>query len=275
MLLRSEAALYSPPGYLLFIRQGTLLAQRFDAGKFQLSGDPIPIAEQVPFEGASRGFSVSENGVLVYRNGVDLRKKQLAWYDRTGELLEPVGTPGGYTGPELAPDGKQIAVRRDELNGSDIWLFESSETPTRLTFDATQDNSMPVWSPDGKRLAFASRRNEKWGLYVKFVDNTGKEELVESDLIQMLYESWSPDGKFIVYWIVDPKTGSDQWVIPLEDRKAFPILQSPAQETFSQISPDGKWIAYDSNETGRDEIYIRPFPNGDGKWQVSAGRLLS
>ena len=129
---------------------------------------------------------------------------------------------------------------------------------------------MPVWSPDGKQIVFGSSRNGKWGLYVKQSDGTGNEELlVESDLPKMPM-SWTSDGKYIVYWVNDPKTNSDDWVIPLTgDRKPFPILQSPFNEQWPEISPDGKWIAYTSNETGTPEIYVRPFPSGPGKWQIS------
>jgi Tol biopolymer transport system component len=141
---------------------------------------------------------------------------------------------------------------------------------SRLTFDAKQDNSNPVWSPDGKRIAFGSLRNGKWGIYLKRADGTGNEELlVESDLPKGP-TSWSPDGESMVYFVVDPKTKDDQWVVPLTgDRKPFPILQSPFIEHYPQISPDGKWMAYASDETGRREIYVRPFPKGAGKWQIS------
>jgi len=266
--------LYSSSGDLLFVRQGTLLRQSFDARTLELSGDPTPVAEQVavgiPLIGA---FSASENGVLVYRNGpVSGGNMQLAWFDRTGRAVETFGTPGGYRGVDVSPDGQRIAVHRHDGTGGDIWLFESARRGTmlRFTFDVSQDNSMPIWSPDGSRIAFGSRRNGKWGLYLKPANGTGREELLfESDLAKTPM-SWSPDGKTIVYWVVDPQTGSDQWVLPLTgDRKAVPFLQSPFIEQWPQISPDGKWIAYTSNETGRPEIYVRPFPSGEGKWQIS------
>ncbi len=172
---------------------------------------------------------------------------------------------------ELAPDGKRIALHRHDGNGGDIWMLDSPQGPmSRLTFDATQDNSTPIWSPDGKRIAFGSQRNGKWGLYVKLADGAGNEELLLESYLQKAPMSWSPDGKFIVYSVDDPKTGQDAWVLPLAgDRKPFPILQTPFAQAWQQISPDGKWLAYTSQETGRDEIYIRPFPNGAGKWQIS------
>jgi serine/threonine protein kinase/Tol biopolymer transport system component len=268
-------ALYSASGDLLFIRQGTLLRQSFDLKRLELSGDPTPVAEQVATSTNSVGaFSVSENGVLAYRNGLGATggTVQLAWFDRAGKSVETIGEPGAYRGVNVSPDGKRIAVHRHDSNGGDIWIFDSArrELMSRFTFDASQDNSMPIWSSDGSRIAFGSLRNGKWGIYQKPANATGREELlVESDFPNMPM-SWSPDGKFIAYWVSDPKTGSDVWVLPLAgDRKAIPFLQSPFNESWPQISPDGKWIAYSSNETGRYEIYVRPFPAGEGKWQIS------
>jgi eukaryotic-like serine/threonine-protein kinase len=274
LLSADTNALYAPSGELLFIRQGTLLRQSFDAKTLELSGDPTPVAEQVA-AGGGLGlgtFSVSENGVLVYRNGPTATGNvQLAWLDRTGKPIETIGMPGGYRGVDVSADGTRIAFHRHDGNGGDIWLFDSARrTTSRFTFDASQDNSMPIWSPDGSRIVFSSLRNGKWGLYQKLANGTGHDELlIESDLLKIPM-SWSPDGKFIVYWVTGPKTGSDEWVLPLAgDRKPFPFLQSPFNENHPQISPDGKWIAYYSDETGRREVYVRPFPSGEGKWQVS------
>src|SRR5262249_17912280 len=142
---------------------------------------------------------------------------------------------------------------------------------SRFTFDASQENSQPVWSPDGSRIVFGSRRNGKWGLYVKPSNGIGNEELLmESETLKMPM-SWSGDGKSILYWLQDPKTGNDVWALPFfGDRKPFPVLQTPFAEVFPQISPDGKWISYTSNETGRPEIYVQSFPPGAGKWPISS-----
>jgi Tol biopolymer transport system component len=142
----------------------------------------------------------------------------------------------------------------------------------RLTFNTAQDNSMPVWSHDGTKIAFGSKRNDKWGLYVKASDGTGSEDLIfESDVPKMPM-SWSPDGKLLVYWVNDPKTRGDVWMVPVQgDRKPVALLQSSANELFAQVSPDGKWMAYQSDETGINQIYVKPFPQGSGnKSQVSA-----
>ena len=135
----------------------------------------------------------------------------------------------------------------------------------RLTFDASQDNGSPVWSPDGTRVAFGSQRNNKWGLYVKLADGTGAEALVFESDAQKMPMSWSPDGKLLVYF-----ESGNILAVPLEgDKKPIPLLQSQSVEAFPQVSPDSKWLAYQSTETGRAEIYVRPFPDGPGKWQVS------
>jgi Tol biopolymer transport system component len=254
----------SQSGHLLFGRQGTLLAQPFNPKTLTLAGGSFPIAERV----------------------------QMAWFDRQGKQVEAVGPPGNYRGLDLAPDGTRVAAHRHDGNGGDIWVTDlSRSTTSRFTFDASQENSSPIWSPDGTRIVYGSIRNGKWGLYQKLANNAGTEEqLVESDA-STLPVSWSPDGNVIVYEVLDPTTvSSDLWVVrlsgdrpsassgrpePAEGRKPSPLLHTPFSESHGQISPDGKWLAYYSNETGRTEVYVQPFPSGAGKWQIStSGGLL-
>ncbi len=249
------------------------MAQPFDPKGLHLSGEAVPIAEQIAvFQYGGEAASVSSNGTLIYRNGPnrsgDLR---LEWFDRSGKLIESVGSPGGYVGVDVSRDGKRIAVHRHDGNGGDIWVADSTKAQLRrLTFDASQDNSSPVWSPDGARIAYASLRGGKWGLYHKLANGTGNEELLLESELQKAPMSWPLDGKHIVYWLNDPKTGSDLWVLPLSgDRKPFPFLKEPEDQRLPQVSPDGKWIAYRSTETGRSELYVRPFPSGEGRWQIS------
>jgi serine/threonine protein kinase len=272
LLAADGPAVYAPPGYMLFIRQGTLLAQPFDAQKLRLVGEPVPIAEQVAFDANHLGFSASENGALAYRTAASASNLQLVWLDRTGKLIEPVGVPGGYLGPDVSPDGKRIVIHRHDGKGGDVWLLEASGGKTsRLTFDASQENSQPIWSPDGSRIVFGSRRNGRWGLYSKASNGLGSEELlVESDALKTPM-SWSADGKFVLYSVQDPKTLADVWALPLSGgRKPFPVLQKQFREEYPQISPDGKWFAYASNETGSPEVYVQSFPPGAGKWQISS-----
>jgi eukaryotic-like serine/threonine-protein kinase len=282
-------ALYAAPGYLLFNRGATVFAQPFDASKRVLTGEAIRVADGVPVLGGNSpngspnlapfaNFAVSQTGVLAYRTGATAggtapsgpdEQRSLIWMDRSGGGVGQVGDQGTYAGVDLAPDGKRFAVHRHEGSGGDNWVFDVAQgRMQRLTFDASQDNLSPLWSLDGARIAFASRRDNKWGLYLKSADGTGAEELIVESAEPKAPMSWSPDGKLLVYNQVS--SNPDVWAVPLTgDKKPFPVLQSRANEVFPQVSPDGKWLAYQSNETGRPEIYVKQFPDGPGKWQVS------
>ena len=295
-LFVSEApAFYAAPGYVLFNRGNAVFAQQFDPNGLKLTGDPVRLPDAAfrlaggtflsPNETKLANFSVSQNGALVYRNTTTAtpRGQQgptggfvLTWFDRSSQSTQRVGGPGTFAGLDIAPDGKRFAVHQHEPDGGDSWFFDAGRMQ-RLTFNTPQDNSMPIWSRDGRRIAFGSRRNGKWGLYVKASDGTGPDEMIaESDLPKMPM-SWSPDGKLLVYWVLDPKTRGDLWMVPVQgERKPVALLQSPADESFAQVSPDGKWMAYQSDETGMPQIYIRPFPEGPGnKSQVSTEGNIS
>ena len=293
LLFASESrALYAAPGYIFFNRGSTVFAQPFDANKLAFTGEPVRVADNVPstsgnnnvsanLQNAAASFAVSQTGVLTYRIGTvdgqaqpanaNIPERALIWFDRSGSRIGQVGGPAGYAGVDVSPDGKQIAVHVHDAAGGDSWFFDSAQgRMQRLTFDARQDNSAPLWSPDGLRIAFSSKRNGKWGLYVKLVDGSGKEELITESELPKSPMSWSPDGKTFVYWVNDPQTRGDVWAVSVTgEKKPIPILNTPNNELHPQLSPDGQWIAYVSSETGRNEVYIKPFPEGPGKWQVS------
>lgn len=276
-------AVYVEPGYLLYHRNGTLFAQQFDAAKAALKGDPVRVADRLPYQSTGQGaFAASDTGVLLFRNdpraadadattpALTGDEPPLAWIDRSGKF-ERFAAAGRWIGVDLSPDGRRIAAHRHEAGGGDIWIFErDQETPSRFTFDAAQDNSMPLWSPDGTRIAFSSHRAAKWALYVKAADNTRDAELLSESDMPIAPMSWSPDGTRLLYRTAAARTGGDIWSVPLSgDRQPAPVLATLADERSAQVSPDGKWLAYSSNESGRSEIYIKPFPDGAGRIQVS------
>jgi Tol biopolymer transport system component len=280
MAAESKAA-YTDPGYLVFRRENAVYAQRFSARTLSVSGEPVRVADDVTASGSNGqgDFDVSLNGALVYYYGGagpmggplgEDANWQLAWVDRAGRQIATVGPYGPYRGAEASPDGTRVAVHRHEATGGDVWIIEPRGAVTRLTFDASQHNSTPLWSPDGTRVVYSSLRQNKWGLYRTLSNGSGTEELLVESELPKAPMSWSPDGKRLVFWVQDPKTGGDLWVLPLEgDEKPAPLVATASNETRGQISPNGRWIAYTSNETQRNEIYVQPFPTGSGRWQVS------
>jgi Tol biopolymer transport system component len=265
-------AKYAPPGYLLFVRGSALMAQPFDAGKLELTGEAFPVAEQVGLNTGAHvvHFTVSENGVLVYDSGGETDNSQLAWYDRAGRKIGTVGPPGNYLALWLSPDEKRVAVERLEKGGGDIWLFDiDRNTPTRFTFDPAWDFA-PVWSPDGSRIVFSSAREGIPNLYVKPASGSSNEELLLKRSSVNAATDWSSDGEFILYREINARGRSDLWILALEgDRTPKPFLQDDFDNGGAKFSPDGKWVAYYSNDSGQLQVYVRPFPGPGAKYQVS------
>jgi Tol biopolymer transport system component len=210
---------------------------------------------------------------VAYRSLVSERR-QLIWFDRTGKAL---GTAldldeTNLNTPELSPDGRRLAVSRTVQNNVDVWIIDTlREGMTRFTFDPAVDN-YPVWSPDGARTAFRSNRKGAYDLYLKQSSRADSEELLWESPRTKFPIQWSPDGRFLLYYDVDPKTSGDLWLLPMTgDRKPAPLVNTPFDERNGQLSPDGRWVAYQSDESGRNDIYIQPFPGPGGKWPVSTG----
>jgi len=277
LVARSDrAATYAPPGYLLLVRNETLLAQRFDAGRGEARGEPVSLGE-LPDAGGNLGepvVSVSDDGVMVYQ-AVSPANMRLVWLDRTGKPVATVPmAPGPYSGLVLSPDRRRaLTIRFDPQTSADLWLIELDRgTTTRFTFE--QGNEVyPVWSPDGSHVIYASNRNGPYDIYQKPVTGSGQEELLyHSEGLKKWPSSSSPDGRFIVFSGSDEKTGDDLWILPLSgDRKPRVYLQTPFNEYNAAISPDGHWLAYTSDESGRNEVYVQPFPGPGAKFQVSTG----
>jgi serine/threonine protein kinase/Tol biopolymer transport system component len=267
-------------GYLLFLQGTTLMAQPLDARHLVLAGDAFPIAEQIQVQSAAGPgfglFSASSSGVLAYQTGTGTTASQLVWFDRTGKQIGILGDSATYAELVLSPDEKRVSVSISDGQQRDIWAYDVARgLRTRITFDPA-DELNSVWSSDGTRLVFNSRRKGHLDLYQKASSGAGTEEVLLEDDRDKSPQSWSPDGRFILYTSSGPPTGDDLFVLPLSgDRKPVPFLQTPFNEYDGQFSPDGRWVAYVSDESGKDEVYVAPFPGPGGKWQIStAGGTL-
>ncbi|MCA1631266.1 MAG: serine/threonine-protein kinase [Acidobacteria bacterium] len=268
---------YAPQSYLLYVRENTLMAHPFDADALEMTGEAFPVAREVAAnQSNARGmFSVSGDGVLAYRSG-SVINNQLAWFDRSGKRLETLSSLAARSfTPRLSPDEKRVAIDRVDPQtpgNTDIWLLDLARgSSTRFTFEAA-DEGTPVWSPDGGSVAYYSARDGSTAIYRKPAGGAGEGEALINSPGGKLLNGWSPDGRFILYQHFSPETKSDLWVLPLEgERKPAPLLQTNFAETHGRFSPDGKWIAYTSNESGQWEVYVRSFPGGGGKLMVSIG----
>ena len=265
-------------GYLLYVRDSVLLAHPFDPDALEFIGDPVPIAENVQYDsGYFRGvFGVSQNGVLVYRSGSINNDSTFVRLDRSGKEVGTFGEPADHSTLRLSPDGTRMAVERydDSAGSSDIWIYDlKREMATRFTFGRLGESN-PVWSPDGTRIAF-DMSTEVWpNIYVKAASGAGGADLLLDSEVDKDVADWSPDGKYLAYVAFDNRnqTEHDIIILPLEgDREPFPWMNGVYHEGGPAFSPDGRWIAYVSRESGRDEVYVAPFPEPTGKWQVSIG----
>jgi serine/threonine protein kinase len=261
-------AAYAAPGYLLFCRQETLFAQPFDLNRFQLTGEPIAVAAAPEYfpRILRRLFAVSDTGLLIMQKNGGIALSRLVWFDRKGVEVGSVGNPDAYSNLFLAPNGQSVAVDKTDPGNqnTEIWTYDlRGESPKRVTFDAALD-AVPVWDPSGSRLIFTSTRQHIFDLYQKNADGAQEEKLMLHTEVDKYPNSWSRDGKNILY-----AQGPDLWFLTLPDLKPAPFLKALSTLKNAQFSPDGKWAAYASNETGRWEIYVTSFPEGRGKWQVS------
>jgi Tol biopolymer transport system component len=260
-------------GFLFRVRAGALVAHPFDVARLTPPGEAIPVVEAVQMQYVVAAFSMSQNGVLAYQpastGSSDLR---LMWLDRGGKHLAGLGTPGSYSNVELSPDEKRLALSVvDEASHSrNIWTFDLTRgVRTRFTFDPADERS-PIWSPDGNHITFNVGHTPSFDLFQKAANGAGPVEPLLQDGLSKDPMSWSPDGRFLVYRVTGPSHTNDIWVLPtFGDRKPYPLVATPFDENYARFSPDGRWLAYASNESGRSEVYVTAFPGG-GKWQVSA-----
>ncbi|HEV2021970.1 MAG TPA: protein kinase, partial [Terriglobales bacterium] len=273
LLVHSVANAAFADGHLLFLRENTLMAQPFNPENGTLTGSPTPVVEGVLYDsGVWRGvFSASQNGVLAYEPGGSIAQGvQLEWRDRSGKQLGNWGGRESYFGTAFSRDGSRVAAVIGDP-AADLWVYDLKRSVrTRLTFKPTQ-MSAPVWAPDGSRIAFTANYGGKWALYSKAANGAGEEVLVsEIEGATGTASDWSRDGKYLLFDVLANDTRRDIWFLRSDQSKGTPLLRTPAQEDQARFSPDGRWIAYVSNESGRDEVYVTPFPNVGPKWQVSS-----
>jgi Tol biopolymer transport system component len=276
LVLRSPTnAVYAPDrskqsGHLLWVRDGTLMAQSFDPEKGQTTGEPLALAEGVGFGQASRLAAVSaSNDGTLFHGGDAQQRVQLTWFDREGKQVGNVGQPDEYSGLRVSPDGKRVAFARR----GDVWQMEFARgIPTRVTFGSGTD---PLWSPDSQRIAYWGGPHPPPNLFSRSANGTGDEERLIESPDSLTTQDWSSDGTSLLYLVnsndLSSKTPFDLWVLPMTgNSQPVPFLSTPFREGRGQFSPVGKWIAYTSNESGADEVYVQSFPAGGGKWRVSS-----
>jgi Tol biopolymer transport system component len=266
-------------GYLLFVRERHLTAQAFRAERLQVEGDPLTLPDNV---GAVQSLSlapvsVSNNAVLAYRS-VGPVTRQMVWMHRSGAQLEVAGEPGEYGPPRISPDGLRAAVAKLEADGrtADIWILGAGGSATQFTLNHGAAAGSPVWSPDGSRLAFWSNHDGQNNLYQKPLSArpAAGPELLWKSSTPKYPTDWSRDGRYLFFNLSGQGTRSDVWGLKLGDRRAGPILDTIHEEGYAALSPDGRWLAYQSDASGRIEVYVQAF---DGltsgtkrSWQVSA-----
>ncbi len=275
LVLASASVAQYANGHLLYMKDGNLVAQRFNVRSLSVSGSPLALAERVEYFNARDlgNFSVSGNGVLAYRV-TPYSRLQYEWVDGAGKNVGSVWEAGFLQNPRLSPDGKLLATFRFEASGrlGDTWLVDvPRNTATRFTF-APNGGSSTVFSPDGREIIVASATGWNGALARRATSGTGAEQKILEETTQVAAYEWTRDGRYLIFGRQDSKNDWDILYMPLEgDRKPVPLVNGPFLEDSARLSPNGKWLAYQSTESGQLEVYVTSFPTPTGKWQVSSG----
>jgi Tol biopolymer transport system component len=256
-------------GYLLFVRDGALLARAYDPGTQRLGDDLYQILDDVRYSMAdgAASFSVSEGGEMAYQSSAAVAQSELVWFNRAGERIGSPAVTGNVEEPSISLDGTRLAVMRWANGTSDVWQIDLARNSSlRLTTDPAIDFA-PLWSPDSSAIVFSSNRDGPSDLYQTMPGGEDKSLLRSASVKHATH--WSPDGRFIIYQTVERSTGRDLWTLADGDQKREVYLQTAFHESLGRLSPNGRWMAYVSNQTGRDEVYVRPFPPSTGMWRIS------
>jgi len=275
-------ARYVPTSHIVYIHEGTMFAVPFDLRRLEVTGQPTPILQGVitaPDNGGAQ-FSISQTGTLMYVPGRSARQNlSIYWMDRQGNFTPLRDAPGDYASPAFSPDGKRLALDIFDGKRDDIWVYEwEGDTLTRLTFGG-DGNLSPIWTPDGQKISYVTAEKGGYELYWKRADGAGDALRLTETKIRKYPLSWRADGKLLAFAQLNPGTSWDVLTLTVDGDEMSgwkpgepkPFLNSPFVETGSVFSPDGRWLAYHSNETGIFEVYVRPFPGPGGKWQISTG----
>jgi Tol biopolymer transport system component len=271
LLQNAARAFYVSPGYIVFNRSGKIWTVPFDLNDLKLAGTPVPLIEGVASSNTDKSgqFAVSQTGILVYAPGEGAEsERQVVEVDRKGQVHPLTQSLRAYEDLDLSPDGRHLAYTIEGAQWN-VWTYDIQRgTLSRLSFE--NDNRDPFWTADGKKIVYSSLRNGQWELNMKAADGSGTEQKLHSSVNWQVASSLSPNGRNMAFIVSDPATGLDIWILPLESGgKPYVFLQTPFMENFPQFSPDGHWIVYESNESGRSEVYVQPFPGPGGKWQIS------
>jgi len=266
---------FARPGYVLFLRQNTLMAQRFDTKRLDVVGDPIAVGQTVrsnPGFG-SAAFAVSDNGLLTYGTGLASNSGQVAWVDKNGRATPALEGSFDYRGIALSPDSKQVVSHRhEEPAGGGLWLTDIARGTTSRFTSTNSHDEFPVWSPDGTQIAFASNRDEKrFTLFVKPANGGSDERQIFKGGSDAIPTDWSADGRSLLFMMNNPKTDTDDvWLLPMTgDRTPRQLTNTPFEEAAARFSPDGRYFTYLTNESKRFELYLQSVAPGGGKWQIS------
>jgi len=264
---------YAPPGYLLYVDQGTLMARPFSAEALRFTGSAVSLAENVgELNNGDYGyFSVSPAGVLAYGTASAVAADEMTWFSRAGQKLGTVGPPDIYSTPALSPDGNRVAVSVGQQNDSDIWIYDLTRgTDSRLTFNSAGSVN-PVWTTDGGQILFSSLRSGLFGIYEKAADGLGSTQTIfQSKTQAAAINGVTADGRYAIFDTAATPSTTQLWALPLfGDHQPLPFIQGDFGATSAQFSPNGRYLAYTSNETGTQEVYVQTFPQHTGKWQIS------